>query len=53
MSLLKVEKKNNLQKYGALYNYDELLRMVTGEPFKSKYYVDYLTKKYKKLYKIK
>ena len=45
--------KNNLQKYGALYNYDELLRMVTGEPFKSKYYVDYLTKKYKKLYKIK
>ena len=45
--------KNNLQKYGALYDYNKLLEMATGEKFKSKYYIDYLTKKYKKLYKIK
>ena len=45
--------KVNLQKYGALYNYNDLLKMVTGETFKSKYYINYLTKKYKKLYKIK
>ena len=45
--------KNNIQKYGALYNYDQLLKMATGESFKPKYYINYLKKKYSKLYNIK
>ncbi|MDO5440410.1 MAG: carboxypeptidase M32 [Erysipelotrichaceae bacterium] len=45
--------KDNLQKYGALYDYNSLLKMVTGEKFNPKYYVNYLKNKYKKLYKIK
>ena len=45
--------KNKLQKYGALYNYNDLLKLCINEPFKPKYYIDYLTKKYKKLYDIK
>lgn len=52
---LEIEKylKDNIQKYGALYNYEELLKMATGETFKPKYYINYLKKKYKTLYKIK
>lgn len=45
--------KNNIQKYGALYNYDQILKMATGESFKPKYYISYLKKKYSKLYNIK
>ena len=45
--------KNNIQKYGALYDYDKLLKMATGESFKPKYYINYLKKKYSKLYDIK
>lgn len=45
--------KNNLQKYGALYNYNDLLKLCTNETFKPKYYIDYLVKKYKKLYDVK
>ena len=45
--------RKNLQKYGALYNYNELLKMATGEKFNPKYYISYLKKKYKKLYRIK
>ena len=45
--------KHNLHKYGALYDYNTLLKMVTGEKFNPKYYVNYLKKKYKKLYEIK
>ena len=44
--------KDNVQKYGALYNYDKLLKMATGESFKPKYYINYLKKKYSKLYNV-
>ena len=45
--------KNNLQKYGAMYDYNTLLKMVTGETFKPKYYISYLKKKYTSLYGLK
>lgn len=45
--------KDNIQKYGALYNYDQLLKKYTKESFNCKYYVKYLKDKYKKLYSIK
>ena len=44
--------KDNLQKYGALYDYQTLLLKVTKEKFNPKYYVNYLKKKYKELYRI-
>ena len=45
--------KNNVQKYGSLYNYDQILKLATNESFKPKYYINYLKKKYSKLYNIK
>ena len=45
--------KKNVQKYGALYDFDEILKMATGEPFDPKYYIEYLKEKYTKLYDIK
>ena len=45
--------KNNIQKYGALYDYQSILKMYTGERFNPKYYINYLKKKYSKLYDIK
>ena len=45
--------KNNVQKYGALYDYNAILKLATGETFKPKYYISYLKKKYSKLYDIK
>lgn len=45
--------KNNVQKYGALYDYNKILKLATGETFKPKYYINYLKKKYSKLYDIK
>ena len=45
--------KNNLHKYGALYNYNQLLKKFTGKSFNSKYYITYLKNKYSKLYEIK
>ena len=45
--------KNNVQKYGALYDYNKILKLATGESFKPKYYINYLKKKYSKLYDIK
>ena len=45
--------KNNIQKYGALYTYNEILLKATGKKFNPKYYIDYLKKKYSKLYNIK
>lgn len=45
--------KDNVQKYGALYDVNTLLKKVTGENFNSKYYINYLKKKYKSLYKIR
>lgn len=45
--------KDNLQQYGALYNYDELLLKATGKRFDPNYYIKYLKNKYSKLYNIK
>lgn len=45
--------KDNIQKHGALYNYDVLLQNYMSEGFDCKYYIEYLMKKYKKLYNIK
>ena len=45
--------KKNIQRFGALYDYNTILKMATKETFKPKYYISYLKKKYKSLYKIK
>ena len=44
--------EKNIQRYAALYDYQTILKLVTKEKFNPKYYINYLTKKYKKLYKI-
>ncbi|MFQ9893407.1 MAG: carboxypeptidase M32 [Emergencia sp.] len=38
--------------YGAIYSSEELIRSATGEPLSSKYYIDYLRKKYSEVYKL-
>ena len=45
--------KKNIQRYGALYTMDEILLKATGKKFDPKYYINYLQKKYSKLYDIK
>ena len=42
--------KDNIQKYAALYTFDEILRRYTGEGFNPHYYIDYLKNKYSRLY---
>jgi carboxypeptidase Taq len=42
--------KENIHKYGSVYKPEELIKKVTGEELKAKYYVDYLNKKYGELY---
>jgi carboxypeptidase Taq len=42
--------KVNIHQYGASKTFDELLLDVTGETFNPKYYVEYLTNKYRKIY---
>lgn len=37
-------------KYGSLLDLSELLEQCCGEPFESKYYTDYLTEKYSRIY---
>ncbi len=45
--------KKNIQKYGALYDYQTILEKYCGEKFDAKYYIAYLKKKYKALYDIR
>ncbi|MBO7697430.1 MAG: carboxypeptidase M32 [Erysipelotrichaceae bacterium] len=45
--------KEKIQKYGALYTYDDLLKIATGKKFNPDHYIKYLKNKYKKLYKIR
>ena len=45
--------KDNVQKYGALYDFNTILKKATGEEFNPNYYIEYLKKKYSKLYNIK
>lgn len=42
--------KNHFHQYGAIYNTNELLQKVTGEPFNPQYYIDYLKNKYIQIY---
>ncbi len=42
--------KNKIHKYGTTYTFKELVKKSTGEGFTTKYFKDYLTDKYKKIY---
>ena len=44
--------RDNIQKYGARYNMNEILLKATGEEFNPHYYIDYLKDKFSKLYQI-
>ncbi len=42
--------KENIHKYGSTYTFNDLTKRVTNENFNSKYFMNYLEEKYKKLY---
>ena len=44
--------KEHIHQYGFLYNGDELVQRVTGQPFDVTHYLDYLENKYRKLYNL-
>ncbi len=44
--------KENIHKYGAVYKPAELIRRVTGEELTSKYFIEYLNKKYAEIYEL-
>ncbi len=44
--------RDNIHKYGATKNTNEILQSVCGEEFMADYYVDYLKEKYSKLYNL-
>ena len=44
---------DNIHQYGTLYTPSELIKKVTGEELKSKYYIDYIKNKFSNLYGIK
>ncbi len=44
--------RDNIHKYGAVKNTNQLLKDVCGEEFNAEYYVTYLKEKYKKLYNL-
>ncbi len=44
--------KENIQKYGALYEADEIMKKATGKEFDVNYYIEYLENKYKTLYQL-
>ena len=44
--------RDNIHKYGATKNTNEILQYVCGEDFKADYYVNYLKEKYSKLYNL-
>lgn len=44
--------KENIHQYGAFLSADEILEKATGKPFDPSYYIEYLTKKYTKLYQL-
>ena len=41
-----------IHKYGRTKTPEELVKICTGEPLDPKYYIDYLTEKYSKLYEL-
>ena len=44
--------KDNIHKYGKLYKPEELLIKVTGEKLNSKYFIEYLNKKFTEIYSL-
>lgn len=44
--------KEKVYRFGAIYSSEELIESATGEPLSSKYYIDYLRKKYSEVYKL-
>ncbi|MFS0861534.1 carboxypeptidase M32 [Fredinandcohnia sp. 179-A 10B2 NHS] len=44
--------KEKIHQYGVIYTPDELIQKVTGESLNASYLVDYLEKKYSKVYKL-
>ena len=42
----------NIHRHGSLYSPDELVKLVTGEKLNPKYFINYLTDKYTKLYEL-
>ena len=44
--------RDNIHKYGAVKNTNEILEAVCGEKFRADYYVNYLKEKYTKLYNL-
>ena len=45
--------KDNIHVHGGIYTPDELVKKVTGEELKTRYFLDYLEEKYTKLYDLK
>lgn len=42
--------KDNIHQYGCIYSPEELIKKVTGEEIQTKYFLNYLENKYKKIY---
>jgi len=43
--------KNNIHRHGKTYHANELVRKITGEELNSRYFTEYLEKKYREIYK--
>ena len=50
---IKAYLKEHIHQYGAIYDTNELLMMLTKEKFNAHYYVDYLKDKFMALYQLK
>jgi carboxypeptidase Taq len=44
--------ENNIHKYGAVYKFEEIVKKITAEELTARYFIDYLNKKYSKIYDI-
>ncbi|MGL5417328.1 MAG: carboxypeptidase M32 [Clostridium sp.] len=53
LKLVKTWLNENVHKYGAIYSPKELIKMISGEELQTKYFIEYLNKKYSIIYKIK
>ena len=42
--------RDNIQKYGAIYKPEELIKRATGKEISTKYYLEYLERKYENIY---
>lgn len=51
-SMITAYLKEHIQRYGALYDLNDILLKATGESFDPDYYIDYLKEKYSRIYKL-